>query len=118
MNQNRLSLKSGNLTIDYICFNVEGFIEFKEIKKLAFYLFQSFGFNSTFILYDQTQGWEEKKIFYADKNQYKVSFHQFAYNPEIKSFWVGIKIHFSGSNGSHFYTQVKKLNSIGGFLMV
>ena len=39
------------------------------------------------------------------KNQYKVSFHQFDYNPQIKSFWVGTK---SGDNGNQVYNQVKK----------
>ena len=54
---------------------INDFIELEDIKKIAFYLFQSFGFNSTFISYDRTQGWQ--KIFYMTKNQHKVSFHQF-----------------------------------------
>jgi len=108
MNPTKLSFESENLSIHYICFNIQGFIELEDIKKIAFYLFESFGFNSTFISYDRTQGWEEKKIFYMSKNQHKVSFHQFDYNPQIKSFWVGTKIHFSGGNGCQVYNQVKK----------
>ena len=108
MNPTKLSFESENLSIHYICFNIQGFIELKDIKKIAFYLFESFGFNSTFISYDRTQGWQEKKIFYMSKNQHKVSFHQFEYNPQIKSFWVGTKIHFSGENGNQVYNQVKK----------
>ena len=42
------------------------------------------------------------------KNQHKVSFHQFDYNPQIKSFWVRTKINFSGDNGNQVYNQVKK----------
>ena len=42
------------------------------------------------------------------KNQHKVSFHQFDYNLQIKSFWIRIKIHFSGENGNQVYNQVKK----------
>ena len=64
MNPTKLSFESENLSIHYICFNIQGFIEFEDIKKIAFYLFESFGFNSTFIRYNQTQGWQEKKIFY------------------------------------------------------
>ena len=52
------------------------------------------------------------------KNQHKVSFHQFEYNPQIKSFWVGTKIHFSGENGNQVYNQVKKTNLIGVSLMI
>jgi hypothetical protein len=68
MNQNKLSFESENLSIHYICFNIQGFIELEDIKKIAFYLFEAFGFNSTFISYAWTQGWQEKKIFYMSKN--------------------------------------------------
>ncbi len=55
MNPTKLSFKIENLTIHYICFNIQGFLELEDI--IAFYLFQSFGFNSTFIRYDRTLGW-------------------------------------------------------------
>jgi hypothetical protein len=103
MNEHKLSFESETLIVHYISFNIQGFIELEDIKKIAFYLFESFGFNSTFIRYDPTKSWQEKTIFYINKNQHKVSFHQFDYNPQIKSFWVGTKIHFSGDNGNHFY---------------
>ena len=51
----------------------------------------------------------KKKNFYISKNQHKVSFHQSDYNPQIKSFWVKTKIHFSEDNGNLVYKQVKKL---------
>ncbi len=59
MNQKILS---ENLSIHYICFNIQGFIKLEDIQKIAFYLFELFGFNSTFISYDRTQGWQEKKF--------------------------------------------------------
>jgi len=103
-----LRFESENLLVHYICFNMAGYVELEDIKKIAFYLSESFDFNSTFISYDQTQGWREEKLFFMSKNKHKVSFHQFDYNPEIKSFWVGTKIIFSGGNGNHIYNQVKK----------
>lgn len=54
MLQNQLSFESENLSIHYICFNIQGFIELEDIKKIAFYLFESFGFNSTFASCDRT----------------------------------------------------------------
>lgn len=48
----------------------------------------------------------------------KTAFHQFDYNPQIKSFWIGTKIHFSGDNENQVYNQVKKTYLIGVFLMV
>jgi hypothetical protein len=63
MNPTKLSFESENFRIHYICFNIEGFMELEDIKKIAFYLFEPFGFNSTFISYDRTQGWQEKKFF-------------------------------------------------------
>jgi hypothetical protein len=108
MNPTKLSFESENLSIHYICFNIKGFIKLEDLKKIAFYLSESFGFYSTFISYDRTQGWQEKKFFYINESQPKVSFHQFDYNPQIKSFWIGTKIHFSGDNGNQVYNQVKK----------
>ena len=52
MNPTKLSFESENLSIHYICFNIRGFIELEYIKKIAFYLFESFGFNLTFISYE------------------------------------------------------------------
>lgn len=40
MIQNQLSFESENLSIHYICFNIQGFIELKGIKKIAFYQFE------------------------------------------------------------------------------
>ena len=54
MLQNQLSFESENLSIHYICFNIQGFTELEDIKKIAFYLFESFGFNSTFASCDRT----------------------------------------------------------------
>ena len=104
MNQNKLTFASEDLVVDYISFNISGL---KDPEPIANYL-SDFGFNSTFISYDRTQGWQEKKIFYISKNQHKVCFHQFDYNPQIKRFWVRTKIHFSEDNENQVYNQVKK----------
>ena len=82
MNQNKLTFESKKLIVDYISFNIRGLID---PEPIANYL-SEFGFNSNFISYDWTQGWQEKKIFYISKNQHKVSSHQFDYNQQIKSF--------------------------------
>jgi hypothetical protein len=36
MNPTKLSSESENLSIHYICFNIQGFIELEDIKKIAF----------------------------------------------------------------------------------
>lgn len=48
MNQNKLSFESENLQVDWIGFNIKGFVEKEQIKRIAEYLFQNFRFNSTF----------------------------------------------------------------------
>ena len=108
LNENKLSFASENLVVHYICFNMKGFVELEDIKKIAFYLFESFGFNSFFTKYDLIQGWQTKPLFSGSTNQHTVNFWQFDSNPQIKSYWVGTQIHFSGDNGTHFYNRVKK----------
>jgi len=46
-------------------------------------------------------------LIYDDKNEFQVSFRQYDYNPELKSYWVGTKIDFSGNNAAHFYSSIK-----------
>ena len=47
MNQIKLSFESENLVVDYISFNISGFMDPASIDKIASYLSKSFGFNST-----------------------------------------------------------------------
>ena len=108
MNITKLRFESENLVVHYICFNMAGYVELEDITKIAFYLYESFGFNSAFINYDRIEGWQTKPLFYDSTNLHTVSFHQFEYNPQIKSYWVGTQIHFTGDNGTHFYNRVKK----------
>jgi hypothetical protein len=42
------------------------------------------------------------------RNQHQISFRQYEYHPEFKSFWVGTKINFSGENATYFYSFIKK----------
>jgi hypothetical protein len=51
MNQEKmeqLNLQSQKLTIDYLSFNIPGFFQKDYLRKVALYLFESFGFNATF----------------------------------------------------------------------
>lgn len=47
-------------------------------------------------------------MFYDNRNQYKVFFRQYVYDPESKSYWVGIKINFSGKHAAYLYSFIKK----------
>ena len=44
---------------------------------------------------------------YNSQNQFQVSFRHQEYDPEVKSFWVGTKIDFSGKNADQFYNIIK-----------
>ena len=71
MKQNRLSFKSENLVVDWIGFNIQAVGNIKQVEIIANYLFQNFGFNSTFA--DGLDG-KEKTLFNDSKNEYQVSF--------------------------------------------
>ena len=45
---------------------------------------------------------------YNSINKFQVSFRQHEYDPEIKSFWVGTKIYFSGNNATQFYKIIQQ----------
>lgn len=44
----QLNLQSQNLTIHYFSFNISGSLQKEYLRKIASYLFESFGFNATF----------------------------------------------------------------------
>jgi len=102
MNQNQLSFKSENLKVDYISFNIQGLVDRKQVEIIAKYLFQNFAFNSTIAKIINGK-WKSESLNYASQNQFQVSFRQYEYDPEAKSFWVGTKIDFSGKNAAQFY---------------
>ena len=62
----------------------------------------SFGFNST-IIEDE----KPKTTFSTFRNKYQVSFRQYNYKPELKSFSVGTKMIFSGKNAAQFYKLIQ-----------
>jgi hypothetical protein len=97
-----LNFKSENLVVDWISFNVKGFIDSKLIAR---YFFQRFNFNSTI---STNQDRKKNYLFYDKKNQYQVSFIQHQYNPESKNFWIGTQIYFSGKNATYFYSFIQK----------
>ena len=107
MHQNNLSFESENLVVDYISFNISGFMDPASIHKIASYLSKSFGFNST-LGEGSIDKPKEETIFYNAKNSHKVCFKQLEYNPSSKSFWEGTKINFSGKNAAYCYNLIKE----------
>ena len=94
-----LSFQPHNLVVDYLSFNIQGFVD---PEPIAEYLFQKCNFNST-IAYDRI----DKPLKYDKKNRYKVSFRQQEYDPKYKSFWGGTQMIFSGQNAAQFYRLIK-----------
>ena len=104
MNQNKLTFESESLVVDWIGLNIQGFVDVRPIAK---YLFQNFGFNST--VAKRINGkWKSESLNYASQTQFQVSFRQHEYNPELNSFWSGYKINFSGTNANYLYTLIKQ----------
>jgi hypothetical protein len=107
MNQGKmeqLNLQSQKLTIDYLSFNIPGFLQKDYLRKVALYLFESFGFNATF----KREQLDQKETFFSsDKNSHEVNFVHYDYNPKVKSFWEGTKVNFTGDNAKYFYNQIK-----------
>ena len=97
MTPNKSSFKSENLVVDWIGFNIQGLVDIKQVKQIAKYLFQNFGFNSTFAV--GLDG-NEESLFNDPKNKCQVSFRVYKY---FDIYWDGTKIDFSGSNGHQFY---------------
>ena len=103
MNQNKLTFESQNLVVDWIGFNIEGLTD---LEPIANYLSESLGFNSTIV--KKINGkWKSESLNYDKLNKFQVSFRQYDYNPEFKSYWVGTKVYFSGNNAAHFYSYIK-----------
>ena len=71
MKQNKLSFESEKLVVDYISFNIQGLIDRKQVERIAKYLFQIFGFNSTFA---KGSTGKEEDLFFDFRNQHQVSF--------------------------------------------
>ena len=77
MNQNKLTFDIENLVVDWIGFNIQGLVHKKQIKQIAKYLFQNFGFNSTFTIGSTGK---EEYLSNESKNKYKVSFRVYNYS--------------------------------------
>lgn len=83
MSQNKLNFESENLNIHYICFNIQSFIKLEDIKKIAFYLFESFGFNSTLKLNEKTRS---EILIFENENSHKVTFVKSKYDPVSQNY--------------------------------
>lgn len=104
MKQNKLTFQSENLVVDYISFNIQGLVDRKKLERISKYLFQNFGFNS---ILAKGSDRKIKSLIFSEKNKFQVSFRQYQYSPELKSFWEGTQVIFTGKNANHFYKQIK-----------
>lgn len=100
MKENRLSFESEGLVVDYISFNIKGFVDKTELERIANYLFQNFGFNSTFVV---RLAETRETLFHSPKNKYHIYFTVYTYSD---IYWNGIKIDFSGNNGNQLYNLI------------
>lgn len=75
----QLNLQSQKLTIHYFSFNINSFLQKDYLRKIAFYFFESFGFNATF----KREQLDQKETFFSsDKNSHEVMFVHYDYNPK------------------------------------
>lgn len=103
-----LNFKNENLQVDYLIFNIQGTADFDLVNRIAKYLFQNFGFNSTFV----TGSKNKKHAFFSPTNKHQVKFACYRRAPELNSFWDGTQIRFSAKNAAIFYhlIQQQKIN--------
>lgn len=99
MNQSKFSFESENIQVDWIGFNIKGFID---VKTIANYLFQNFQFNSTFITKSDRK---QEILFFNSRNKNHVYFTAYKYSD---IYWDGIKIDFSGKNAAQIYKNIQK----------
>ena len=94
MNQNKLSFESENLVVDWISFNLEGFMDPERIaRRLSKY------FTPHVRMDDKTD-----ISYHRLKKKYKVSIRQYTGST---GYWVGTQIIFSGKDAAHFYKLIK-----------
>lgn len=107
MKENKITFDSKNLVVNYISFNIQGPINDSiNPKSIANYLFQNFNFNST-IFKKINYKWKSESLNYDRQNQFQVAFWQYEYHPEVKSFWEGTKVDFSGTNAAQIYKIIQ-----------
>ena len=100
MSKNKLSFESENLVVDWIGFKIQELLNRKQVERIAKYLFQNFGFNSTFALGSDGK---QETLFSNLKTKYQVYFRAYKYSD---IYWDGIKVDFSGPNGHQFYKLI------------
>ena len=70
MKPNKLTFESESLVVDQISFNIQGLVDTKQVERIAKYLFQILGFNSTFA---KGSTGKEEDLFFDFRNQEKLS---------------------------------------------
>jgi hypothetical protein len=65
----------------------------------------SFGFNSILKSNKKTRG---EVLISENQNYHKVTFVKSNYDPELKSYWNGLIVRFSGKDGNYFYQLIRR----------
>lgn len=97
------SFESENLNVDWISLNLKGLTDPKSLNDMALYL-SNFGFNSR--KFTRSKDFCESLILLS-KNKFKVDFRVCDFNKDLKNYWCGTTLVFSGCNGKHFYETIK-----------
>lgn len=97
MKQNKLSLSSRNLVVDFLRFNFQ-FIDKDKIEEVAQYISQEYSCNSVFIDHKKTYSLIKKARFIC-KAKFLTSHTKY---------WIGTRLEFEGGQTSKFYKIIKK----------
>ena len=83
MKQNKSTFESENLVVDWIGFNIQGLLDRKQVKQIAKYLFQNFGYKYSDIYWDGIKidfsghnGHQFYKVIVANQLNWKTFNHQ------------------------------------------
>ena len=98
------NFKDENLHVDWIGLNCKE-LKPSEQNRIAEFL-SKYKFNST-IVRRVNDNWETEKLVFSKNNKYNVEFRQYDCKPEIKSYWIGTKINFTGKNAERFYNSTR-----------
>jgi hypothetical protein len=92
-----MNFETEKLVVDWIGLNLQ---DCKNWLVIGGYLFNWFNFN---VLRKTTESSSLERIFWNEKNSYQCIFVE-----NRNGFWRGVRINFSGKNGTYFYNLVKK----------
>jgi hypothetical protein len=99
MNQNKLSLSSENLVVDYLTFNIES-KDPERLQKIADYFSKNFQCNSFLIDVEDSR----KNRVLSEKNK---KYCKAEFRTNSTKYWPGTILSFSGKNVQFFYKTIK-----------